>query len=116
MKSCVKRLLLPGVLLASVLMLACAPSDSDETDLGLGERDTSSGYESPNEFGDYPCTDDCSGHEAGYRWAEEHGIDDPNDCDGKSNSFIEGCITYAEEQSGEDMDADFEADSYGDDE
>lgn len=44
------------------------------------------------------CTDDCSGHEAGYKWAEEKGINDPDDCGGKSNSFIEGCRSYAEEQ------------------
>ena len=45
-----------------------------------------------------PCTDDCSGHEAGYRWAEENGIDDPDNCGGNSDSFIEGCQAYAEEQ------------------
>lgn len=45
-----------------------------------------------------PCTIDCSGHEAGYRWAEENGIDDPNECDGNSNSFNEGCQSYVEEQ------------------
>ena len=45
-----------------------------------------------------PCTIDCSGHEAGYEWAEENGIEDPDDCDGKSDSFIDGCRSYAEEQ------------------
>lgn len=49
----------------------------------------------------YPCTVDCSGHEAGYQWAEENSIDDPSDCGGNSNSFIEGCEAYAEEQSEE---------------
>jgi hypothetical protein len=44
-----------------------------------------------------PCTDDCSGHEAGYNWAERHNIEDPDDCGGNSNSFIEGCQTYATE-------------------
>lgn len=44
------------------------------------------------------CTDDCSGHEAGYAWAEENDISDPSDCDGNSDSFIEGCETYAQEQ------------------
>lgn len=46
----------------------------------------------------YHCTYDCSGHEAGYEWASENGIDDPDDCDGNSDSFIEGCQAYAEEQ------------------
>lgn len=54
-------------------------------------------------FSGYPCTDDCSGHEAGYNWAEEHDIDDPDNCDGNSNSFIEGCQAYAEEQQGTDQ-------------
>lgn len=54
------------------------------------------GY-SPSNMG-YSCTDDCSGHDAGYEWAGENGIDNPDDCDGNSNSFIEGCQAYAEEQ------------------
>lgn len=52
---------------------------------------------SPSTMG-YNCTSDCSGHEAGYEWANENGIDDPDDCDGNSDSFIEGCQAYAEEQ------------------
>lgn len=53
----------------------------------------------PSTFHGYECTEDCSGHEAGYEWAEEHDITDPSDCGGKSNSFIEGCEAYAEENS-----------------
>ncbi len=48
-------------------------------------------------FKGYACTDDCSGHEAGYNWAEEKGISDENDCGGNSNSFIEGCVSFVEE-------------------
>ncbi len=48
-------------------------------------------------FKGYECTDDCSGHEAGYEWAEENSIDDANNCDGNSNSFNEGCESYVEE-------------------
>lgn len=51
----------------------------------------------PLEFNGYPCTEDCSGHEAGYDWAEENGIEDSDDCGGNSNSFIEGCESYVEE-------------------
>jgi len=43
-----------------------------------------------------PCTEDCSGHEAGYQWAEEKGIEHPDDCGGNSQSFVEGCEAYAE--------------------
>lgn len=51
----------------------------------------------PQTFNGYLCTVDCSGHEAGYEWAEEHGITDSDDCGGNSQSFIEGCQSYAEE-------------------
>jgi hypothetical protein len=53
-------------------------------------------------FHGYDCTVDCSGHQAGYEWAEEHDITDPSDCSGNSQSFIEGCQAYAEEQGGVD--------------
>lgn len=51
----------------------------------------------PKDFGGYPCKDDCSGHKAGYRWAEDNSITDPGDCGGNSQSFIEGCEAWAEE-------------------
>ncbi len=57
-------------------------------------KENYSGYDS---FGGYECTEDCSGHEAGYAWAEENGISDEYDCDGNSNSFNEGCMAYVEE-------------------
>jgi hypothetical protein len=44
----------------------------------------------------YGCTSDCSGHDAGYRWADENQIFDPAACGGNSQSFIEGCMAYAE--------------------
>lgn len=48
-------------------------------------------------FGGNDCTDDCSGHRAGYEWAEQNVITDESDCGGNSNSFIEGCRTYVED-------------------
>lgn len=54
-------------------------------------------YSSENTFNGYECTEDCSGHEAGYQWAEDNGIYDEYDCNGNSNSFVEGCISYVEE-------------------
>lgn len=44
----------------------------------------------------YGCTDDCSGHEAGYQWADDNDVTDPDDCGGNSQSFIEGCQAHAE--------------------
>ena len=49
------------------------------------------------EFDGYPCkTAECSGHRAGYDWAERKDLIDPADCGGNSQSFIEGCQSYAE--------------------
>ena len=50
-------------------------------------------------FHGYRCTQDCSGHEAGYEWAARKGITDSNDCGGNSQSFIEGCKAYADENN-----------------
>ncbi|TIP06596.1 MAG: hypothetical protein E5X72_01685 [Mesorhizobium sp.] len=49
-------------------------------------------------FEGYDCTADCSGHQAGYDWAERNGISDAIDCDGNSQSFNEGCQAYVDEQ------------------
>lgn len=48
-------------------------------------------------FHGYECGEDCSGHEAGYNWAEQKGISDIDSCTGYSDSFIEGCTIYVEE-------------------
>ncbi len=63
---------------------------SDEEDLDTG----SSLY-----FNGYECTDDCSGHEAGYEWAEENDItqDDVDNYSGNSNSFQEGMQSYIDD-------------------
>ncbi|MDX8465717.1 hypothetical protein RFM26_08480 [Mesorhizobium sp. VK23B] len=50
-------------------------------------------------FHGYDCTDDCSGHEAGYDWAARNDITDERDCAGDSQSFVEGCQTYVDEQA-----------------
>ena len=65
--------------------------------LSLGGSSSDGGQQADLEFKGLPCTVDCSGHEAGYDWASEKGITDPDDCGGNSNSFIEGCRSYAEE-------------------
>ena len=40
--------------------------------------------------------DQGSGHYAGFEWADEH---DPATCGGNSQSFIEGCEDYQEQQA-----------------
>jgi hypothetical protein len=58
----------------------------------------------PRTFAGYDCTGDCSGHKAGYRWAEEHDITDGDECDtagehSNSPSFAEGCHAYVDGES-----------------
>lgn len=48
-------------------------------------------------FGGNECTVDCSGHAAGYEWAERKGITDEADCYSRSQSFEEGCRTYLDD-------------------
>lgn len=50
------------------------------------------------DYGNYICTQDCSGHEAGFAWAQEHDIADESDCSGNSISFEEGCEAFALER------------------
>lgn len=66
-------------------------------------------------FGNNECTDDCSGHKAGYEWAQARGITDSSTCESilsrspNSTSFSEGCVTYTEDASrGADEDDDGE--------
>jgi hypothetical protein len=66
-------------------------------------------------YGGYDCTVDCSGHAAGYKWAEQHDISDPNDCPLPNNSpsFQEGCMAYAEGNAKIDPDEDDNGDMVG---
>ena len=42
------------------------------------------------------CTDDCSGHNAGFEWARENGVTETWDCpESRSSSFSEGCEAFA---------------------
>ena len=75
--------------------------------LSVAHADTFRGYE---------CTQDCSGHQAGYEWAERHDITDPNDCGGRSQSFIEGCQAWAKENEDDRDDSEKIADGDCEDE
>jgi hypothetical protein len=58
-------------------------------------------------FGGYDCTEDCSGHKAGYDWAQQNGVSDSSNCSGNSQSFVEGCEAYVEDPNrGSDEDDD----------
>ncbi len=71
------------------------------------------GYAQDRTFGDFDCTDDCSGHSAGYKWAERHSIEDEGNCpEGNSQSFHEGCVAYTRDPS-LDPDSDNEGHAVG---
>lgn len=69
-------------------------ADSDGTGADASNVDASDVEDS----GNYVCTQDCSGHEAGFAWAQENDVADASDCGGNSQSFIEGCEAFAEER------------------
>lgn len=54
----------------------------------------------PQRFRGIPCTDDCSGHRAGYEWAERLQLQAATSCGGNSQSFIEGCLAWVNENGG----------------
>lgn len=44
------------------------------------------------------CSNDCSGHIAGYEWASDYGMTNPDKCDeSDSPSFTEGCKSAVED-------------------
>ena len=50
-------------------------------------------------FDGYTCLGDCSGHQAGYDWAEQNDVDDESSCSTPSASFNQGCESYIEENA-----------------
>lgn len=86
--------LLALALAAALALSACSDHRTSEYEDGA-DYDR---YADPSgTFMGYDCTEDCSGHEAGYDWAGDNGVSDPDDCGGNSQSFVEGCRAYAEE-------------------
>lgn len=81
---------------AALFRLVIATMATGAALVGLG------GGTHAQDFNGYPCTEDCSGHQAGYDWAQDNGIADPYECSGNSQSFIEGCQSYAEENADPD--------------
>lgn len=83
-------------------------ADSD----GAGADTSSVDAYDVEDSGNYICTKDCSGHEAGFEWAQENDIIDESDCGGNSMSFIEGCEAFAlERQERADLMAQEEAEA-----
>lgn len=76
--------------------------DEDAAREAAEEELASDGYDHS-----YGCTDDCSGHEAGWQWRAENGYS----TDGNSESFAQGGYAFDEalENRVEEMRNDYEA-------
>lgn len=46
------------------------------------------------------CEIDCSVHEAGYKWAALHSLNDARYCAGKTAAFVDGCRAYVGDHRG----------------
>ena len=46
-------------------------------------------------FHGYRCGVDCTLHQKGYQWGEQHKVADARACQGTSEEFIEGCMAFA---------------------
>lgn len=76
------------IVVLTVLSCGCTSSSSQQA--SEENSATAECHEPENPY------DEGSGHYAGFQWAEEH---DPASCGGNSQSFIEGCEEYQEQQS-----------------
>jgi len=93
----------PALLVALAGLCACSPAPPKNTapqaaateSKSAGPVKTAMTSFHPILFHGYACTDDCISHQQGYSWASAHGISNPNDCRGISETFIEGCKAFA---------------------
>jgi hypothetical protein len=91
------------IMLAIAALIYWSNSDDHRSQASSAKAEAYSdngGADGSGTFHGEPCTVDCSGHQAGYDWAEEHDIVDEDNCGGNSESFIEGCKAYVREQQG----------------
>jgi len=75
------------------------PTDSNCRRISYSTSDRKSAQSAPGTFKGYRCKSDCSGHRAGYAWAQGRGTSSYAGCTGNSQSFIEGCRSYIDEMN-----------------
>jgi hypothetical protein len=101
--------------LGGIVYFARHYGESDQAESSSSRPIQTDSDEGRPEFDGYDCTVDCSGHEAGYRWAEDRSINDGDDCDAagehsNSPSFAEGCHAYVDGDSEPEDDVDSDRD------
>lgn len=96
-----------GIFVLIIWGISASPSSSDNSSQNSNYdqsevQDYDENSISTDEFHGYDCTDDCSGHEAGYDWADENDICSEYSYgdeyeESHSNSFNEGVTAYIED-------------------
>jgi hypothetical protein len=76
---------------------AFIPEETSQSETAPTETLTAEASDYVANNGTSDCTSDCSGHDAGYEWAEAKDICDPEYDNGNSESFNEGVRAYAED-------------------
>ena len=71
--------------------------DEDETSVIATAQNELADQSYEDVRGTADCTDDCSGHNAGWDWARKNDVQDADNWSGNSDSFIDGCKAYTEE-------------------
>lgn len=86
------------------LIIKHAPKQNSNTPVNTNTPASTQGNYDSNGSDDYEesrgsddCTEDCSGHEAGYEWAKDNDICDTDYDEGNSDSFNEGVVAWAED-------------------
>jgi hypothetical protein len=100
-----------AILLTVVALAACSPDNPKDADGKTGKPATAQAAATApighpprpvheiaevDLFHGYRCGGhDCLLHQQGYKWGADHHIENPKDCRGTSESFIEGCLAFA---------------------
>jgi hypothetical protein len=97
-----RALLLLWLAAAMCAFTACSPTQQERANAAadraaVGARDAMRRLTYEEVEGSVDCAKDCSGHNAGFAYAEEHDIEDDAECTSASDSFVEGCKAYGEE-------------------
>jgi len=95
-----------GAVVVLIALAACSPAPKNTTPPAVKTASISeTGGHTPFPAGGYRpgiylfhgyrCGTDCLLHQKGYQWGSQHKIADPQDCQGTSEEFIEGCLAFA---------------------
>ncbi len=83
---------------ASGQMMASAdPPQTVIADPRADEQTLAAPHPYRDRHGAAKCAEDCTVHEAGYKWAALHSLTDASRCSGRTAAFVDGCKAYADD-------------------